>query len=135
MSAGLGLVVGLTGAGAGGVAGGVQGPGDLGVGQAGLAGGVGELAQVGGGVSVQGAVGGPEQACVAVAFGLGGDPAGQMFQVRMRVLLPKTSSMLVGGDVRVGPTLFAIAIGGALVRRGTLWHGDRPCCCDWPISV
>jgi hypothetical protein len=51
------------------------------------------------------------------------------------VLLPKTSSMLVGGDVRVGPILFAIAIGGALVRRGTLWHGDRPCCCDWPISV
>ena len=24
---------------------------------------------------------------------------------------------------------------GALVRRGTLWHGDRPCCCDWPTSV
>ena len=39
------------------------------------------------------------------------------------------------GDVRVGPMLFAIAIGGALVRRGTLWHGDRPCCCDWPTSV
>ena len=64
-----------------GAAGGVQGPGDLRVGQAGLAGGVGELAQVGGGVSVQGAVGGPEQAGVAVAFGLGGDPAGQAGQV------------------------------------------------------
>ena len=78
MSVDLGLVVGLA---VGGVAGGVQGPGDLGVGQAGLAGGVGELAQVGGGVGVQGAVGGPEQAGVAVAFGLGGDPTGQAAQV------------------------------------------------------
>jgi hypothetical protein len=81
MSAGLGLVVGLAGVGAGGVAGGVQGPGDLGVEQAGLAGGVGEFAQVGGGVGFQGTVGGPEQAGVAVAFGLGGDPAGQAAQV------------------------------------------------------
>ena len=34
------------------------------------------------------------------------------------LLLPKTSSMLVGAVVRVGPTLYAIAVGGALVRRG-----------------
>ena len=34
------------------------------------------------------------------------------------LLLPKTSSMLVGADVRVGPMLYAIAVGGALVRRG-----------------
>ena len=74
----------MAGVGAAGAAGGVQGPGDLGVGQAGLAGGVGELAQVGGGVGVQGAVGGPEQAGVAVAFGLGGDPAGQVADVVAR---------------------------------------------------
>jgi hypothetical protein len=43
------------------------------------------------------------------------------------LLLPKTSSMLVGADVRVEPMLFAIAAGGALVRRGTPRHGDRPC--------
>src|SRR6266700_540136 len=78
ISVGLGLVVGLA---VGGVAGGVDGPGDLRVAEAGLAGGVGELAQVGGGVSVEGAVGGPEQAGVAVAFGLAGDPAGQARQV------------------------------------------------------
>ena len=78
MSGDLGLVVGLA---VGGVAGGVQGPGDLGVAEAGLAGGVGELAQVGAGVGFQDAVGGPEQAGVAVAFGLGGDPAGQAAQV------------------------------------------------------
>ena len=29
------------------------------------------------------------------------------------LLLPKTSSMLVGAVVRVGPTLYAIAVGGA----------------------
>src|SRR5205814_4657984 len=78
MSGDLGLVVGLA---VGGVAGGVQGPGDLGVAEAGLAGSVGELAKVGGGVGFQGAVGGPEQAGVAVAFGLGCDPAGQAAQV------------------------------------------------------
>src|SRR5712691_5512084 len=77
----LGLVIGRLGVGPAGAAGGVQGPGDLGVGQAGLAGGVGELAQVGGGVGFQGAVGGPEQPGVAVAFGLGGDPAGRVAQV------------------------------------------------------
>ena len=64
-----------------GAAGGVQGPGDLLVAEAGLAGGVGQRAQVGGGVGLEGAVGGPEQAGVAVAFGLGGDPAGQVAQV------------------------------------------------------
>ena len=68
--------------GLGGAAGGVQGAGDLGIGQAGLAGGVGQRAEVGGGVSFQGAVGGPVQARVAVAFRLGGDPAGQVAQIR-----------------------------------------------------
>ena len=79
----LGLVAGGSG-GLAGAAGGVQGAGDLGVGQAGLAGGVGQRAQVGGGVGLQGAVGGPEQAGVAVAFGLGGDPAGQVAQITVR---------------------------------------------------
>ena len=46
--------------------------------EAGLAGSSGERAEVGGGVGVQGAVGGPVQAGVAVAFGLAGDPAGQL---------------------------------------------------------
>ena len=64
-----------------GAAGGVQGAGDLLVGQAGLASGDGQGAQVGGRVGVQGAVGGPEQASVAVALGLGSDPAGQVAQV------------------------------------------------------
>jgi hypothetical protein len=39
------------------------------------------LAKVGGGVGFQGAVGGPEQAGVAVAFGLGGDPARQVAEI------------------------------------------------------
>ena len=70
---------------------------------------------------------------MAVAIALG---ARTMSDIAvLTLLLPKTSSMLVGADVRVGPMLCAIAAGGALVRRGTLWHGDRPCCCDWPISV
>ena len=51
------------------------------------------------------------------------------------LLLPKTSSRLVGADAWVRPMLRAMAAGGALVCRGTLWHGDRPCCRDWPISV
>ena len=80
----LGLVIGRFGVGLAGAAGGVQGPGDLGVAEAGLAGGGGQRAQVGGGVGLQGAVGGPEQAGVAVAFGLGGDPAGQVAQVTVR---------------------------------------------------
>ena len=69
----LGLAIGLAGA-----AGGVEGAGDLRFAEAGLAGGGGERAEVGGGVGVQGAVGGPVQAGVAVAFGLAGDPAGQL---------------------------------------------------------
>ena len=49
--------------------------------QADFAGRGGQGGKVGGRVGVQGAVGGPEQACVAVAFGLGGDPPGQVAQV------------------------------------------------------
>ena len=60
-----------------GAAGGVEGAGDFRFGQAGLAGGGRQLAQVGGRVGVQGAVGGPEQAGVAVALLLGGDPPDQ----------------------------------------------------------
>ena len=71
----LGLAIGLAGA-----AGGVEGAGDLRFAEAGLAGSSGERAQVGGGVGVQGAVGGPVQAGVAVAFGLAGDPAGQLVE-------------------------------------------------------
>jgi hypothetical protein len=81
ISVDLGLVVGLAGMGLAGAAGGVEGAGDLGGGQAGLAGGGGQRAQVGGRVRFEGAVGGPEQAGVAVALGLGGDPAGQVVQV------------------------------------------------------
>jgi hypothetical protein len=78
MSAGpFGLAVRRFGVGLAGAAGGVQGAGDLGFAQAGLAGGGGQLGQVGGRVGVQGAVGGPEQAGVAVALFLGGDPADQ----------------------------------------------------------
>ena len=77
----LGLVIGRLGMGLAGAAGGVQGSGDFLVAESGLAGGGGQRAQVGGGVVLQGAVGGPEQARVAVAFALGGDPAGQMAQV------------------------------------------------------
>ena len=80
----LGLVVGRVRAPLAGPAGGVQGPGDLGVAEAGLAGGGGQRAQVGGGVGLEGAVGGPEQAGVAVAFGLGGDPAGQVAEIPVR---------------------------------------------------
>ena len=78
MSAGsFGLAAWVVGGGVAGAAGGVQGAGDLGFGEPGLAGGGGQFVEVGGGVGVQGAVGGPEQAGVAVAFGLGGDPADQ----------------------------------------------------------
>src|SRR5579859_5952474 len=82
MSAGrLSLVVGRDAAGLAGSAGGVQGSGDLLVFEAGLAGGGGQGAEVGGWVGVEGAVGGPEQACVAVALLLAGDPPGEMAQV------------------------------------------------------
>ena len=80
----LGLVVGRIGVDRAGPAGGVQGPGDLGVVESGVAGGGGQRAQVGGRVGFQGAVGGPEQARVAVAFLLAGDPAGQMAQGLVR---------------------------------------------------
>ena len=49
-----------------------------------MAGGGGQGAQVGGRVGLQGAVGGPEQAGVAVAFGLAGDPAGQVVEGLVR---------------------------------------------------
>ena len=78
---GLGLVIGREVAGLAGSAGGVQGAGDFLVVQAGLAGGGGQGAEVGGRVGFQGAVGGPEQARVAVAFGLAGDPPGQVAEV------------------------------------------------------
>ena len=53
----------------------------------------------------------------------------------IHLLLPKTSSMLVGADAWVRPVLCAMAAAGRSCDRGLLWHGDRPCCCDWPISV
>src|SRR5216683_2621776 len=74
----LGLVIGRDGTDRAGPAGGVQGPGDLLVAEAGMAGGGGQGTQVGGGVGLQRSVGGPEQARVAVSLGLGRDPAGQM---------------------------------------------------------
>src|ERR1035441_5289448 len=62
-------------------AGGVEGPGDLGFVEAGVPGGGGQGGQVGGRIGVQGAVGRPEQASVAVPLGLAGDPAGQVADV------------------------------------------------------
>src|ERR1035441_2312633 len=62
-------------------AGGVQGPSDLGLLEAGVLGGSGQRGQVGGRIGIEGAVGRPEQACVAVALGLAGDPAGQVADV------------------------------------------------------
>src|SRR5579872_1193441 len=64
-----------------GVAGGVEGAGDLGVGEACLAGGGSKRAQVGCRVGLQRAVRGPEQARVAVAFWLAGDPPGKVRDV------------------------------------------------------
>jgi hypothetical protein len=76
-AASLGLAAGIFRSGVAGPAGGVQGAGDFRFAEAGLAGGGGQLVQVGGRVGVQGAVGGPEQAGVAVALGLGCDPPDQ----------------------------------------------------------
>ena len=70
------LVVGRGGTGLAGFAGRAEGAGDFLVVEAGVAGGGCQGAQVGGRVGFQGAVGGPEQAGVAVAFWLGRDPAG-----------------------------------------------------------
>ena len=95
---GLGLVIGRDVAGLAGSAGGVQGAGDFLVVQAGLAGGGGQGAEVGGRVGFEGAVGGPEQARVAVAFGLAGDPPGQVAQVT------------VGGWARLGPRRSAAGV-------------------------
>src|ERR1022692_1471354 len=76
-----GLVIRWLGAQGGGAAGGGEGGADLLVVQAGLAGGCGERAEVGGVVGVEGAVRGPEQACVAVALVQVGDPRGQAADV------------------------------------------------------
>ena len=63
-----------------------------------MAGGGGQGAQVGGRVGFQGAVGGPEQAGVAVAFGLGGDPAGQPLEG------------MVGGRAGLGALLLPLGL-------------------------
>src|SRR3984885_7880016 len=60
---------------------GIERSGDLLVAESGLAGGGGQGAEVGGRVGVQGAVGGPEQAGVAIALALAGDPPGQTAEV------------------------------------------------------
>jgi len=73
----LGLVVGRRRAALAGVARRIQRPLDFPVVKAGLPGGRGQWAEVGRVVGVQGAVGGPEQACVAVPFLLPGNPARQ----------------------------------------------------------
>src|SRR5271157_620830 len=94
----LGLVIGRGGVALAGFAGGVQGSGDLLVLQAGVAGGGGQGAQVGGRVGFQGAVGGPEQAGVAVSLGLGRDPAGQPVEG------------LGGGRAGLGPLLVPLGL-------------------------
>ena len=68
------------------LAGGVEGAGDLWLVEAGLAGGGSQRAQVGRGIGVEGAVGSPVQAGVAVAFGLAGDPPGQLAECAVRGL-------------------------------------------------
>ena len=73
-------MIGLAGA-----AGGVESAGDLAVAEAGLAGGGSQRTELGGGVGVQSAVGGPVQAGVAVAFGPAGDPAGQLGERPVRI--------------------------------------------------
>src|SRR6266851_4610531 len=96
------------------LAGGVEGAGDLWFVEAGLAGGDGQRAQVGGGVGIQGAVGGPVQTGVAVAFGLAGDPAGQRAErtvwglTRCRALLVPLGFQ-ESGDC--GPVQAAVAAG------------------------
>ena len=92
-------MIGRIGAGVAGAAGGVQGPGDLLVAESGVAGGGGQGAQVGGRVGFQGAVGGPEQARVAVAFLLAGDPAGQVGEGMVR------------GRARLGPEGLLLPLG------------------------
>ena len=49
-----------------------------------MPGGGGQGAEVGGGVGFEGPVGGPEQAVVAVAFALGGEPAGERHDLLLR---------------------------------------------------
>ena len=64
-----------------GSASGVQGAGDLLIAEASLAGGDRQGTEIDGSVCVKGAVGGPEQARVAVSLGLAGYPPGQVGQV------------------------------------------------------
>ena len=112
----LGLVVGWFTEGLAGLAGGIEGAGDLEVGQAGLAGGGGQGAEVGGGVGFQGAVGGPVQTVVAVAFGLGGDPAGQVAEVAGRRRAGLRAARLSFGLQEAGgggPVQVAVAAGAA----------------------
>jgi hypothetical protein len=59
----------------------------------------------------------------------------RLIKNKWTLLLPKNSSMLVGVVVRAEPMLYAIAVAGRSCDGGTLWHGDGPCCCDWPASV
>ena len=102
------------GAGLAGPASGVQGLADFLVTEAGLAGGGGQRAQVGGRVRFEGAVGGPEQAGVAVALGLGGDPAGQVVRVA-------AGSLALPGLGRAGLALRVQEGGGGGLVQGAGW--------------
>ena len=91
-----------------------EGAGDLRFAEAGLAGGGGQGAQIGGGVGVQSAVGCPEQAGVAVAFGLAGDPPGQLAERTVRGLARRRALLVPlgfqeSGDC--GPVQAAVAAG------------------------
>src|SRR5205807_781995 len=84
--------------------------------EAGLAGGVGQRAQVDGGVSLEGAVGGPVQAGVAVPLPLAGEPAGQDVQVPVRGRAGISALPLrLGGQRAAGvlPAQGAVAGGGS----------------------
>ena len=113
----LGLVARRLGAGLAGPAGRIQGPGDFLVAEAGLAGSLSEGAQVGGGVGLERAVGGPVQAGVAVALPLAGEPAGQGVQVPVRGRAGISALPLRRGGQRAA---------GALPAQGAVAAGSSP---------
>jgi len=124
-----GLIVGSGRARLTGPAGGIKGSGDLPVAQADLAGGGGQRAEVGGRVGVQGAVGGPEQARVAVAFGLAGDPSGRpgglasgIGRRAPEVPWPRRPGLAAGNDGG-GRLPYCVTGLGALLHRDRVSYG------------
>jgi hypothetical protein len=95
-----------------------------------LAGCSGQRGQVGSGVGVQGAVGGPVQAGVAVAFGLAGDPVGQLAEPAVSGVAWYRGFVLPLGSQEPGdggPVQGAVAAGSAEHEVGVAadlgWRG------------